>query len=65
MPWSQKNLPPAANNLTAAEKKLFVEVANERLKAGASEGSAIRQALSVAQRNAGDAGARSRAKKKD
>jgi uncharacterized protein YdaT len=50
MPWRKNDLPPAAKNLTADQKAVFVRVANKELKEGSSEGSAIRQGIAAAKR---------------
>lgn len=50
MPWTKKDVPPAAKNLTAHQKEVFAKVANKELKEGESEGSAIRQGLAAAKR---------------
>jgi uncharacterized protein YdaT len=50
MPWTKASVPPAAKNLTPAQKAVFAAVANKELKDGASEGSAIRQGLAAAKR---------------
>lgn len=45
MAWSFKDLPPAAKNLTDAQKKKFVEIANAILAETKDEGLAIATAL--------------------
>jgi uncharacterized protein YdaT len=50
MPWTPKNVPPSAKNLTPAQREVFARVANKELKAGESEASAIKQGMAAAKR---------------